>query len=178
MNQIFAFNKPFRVLSQFTSDGGKPCLAQYIDVPNIYCAGRLDYDSEGLLLLTDNGKLQHKLSHPKFGTFKYYWAQVEGVVTEKALQALRKGIELKDGPAKAHTAERLKEPDVWLRTPPIRQRANVPTSWVSLAISEGRNRQVRRMTAHIGYPTLRLIRHRIGDYRLKDLEPGQLRQEQ
>ncbi len=178
MSQIFAFNKPFRVLSQFTSDAGRSCLADYIDIPEIYCAGRLDFDSEGLLLLTDSGKLQHRLSHPKFSTKKFYWAQVEGTPEETHLEALRNGIELKDGAASAHHAELINEPAIWKRDPPIRLRANIPTSWISLSISEGRNRQVRRMTAHIGYPTLRLIRHRIGDYCLADLAPGKLRQEQ
>ena len=174
MSQLYAFNKPFRVLSQFTSDSDKQCLSQYISTPNIYCAGRLDYDSEGLLLLTDDGALQHQLSHPKFGTEKHYWAQVEGELHEQAIAALLQGVKLKDGIAKASQAGLIDPPTTWERNPPIRYRAKIATSWLSLAIKEGRNRQVRRMTANIGFPTLRLIRHRIGDIELWELAPGDL----
>ncbi|MFK8020055.1 MAG: pseudouridine synthase [Pseudomonadales bacterium] len=178
MSELYVFNKPFRVLSQFTSDSDKQCLAQYISTPNIYCAGRLDYDSEGLLLLTDDGALQHQLSHPKFGTEKHYWAQVEGELQEQDINALLKGVLLKDGAAKATHAKLIDAPAIWERKPPIRYRAKIMTSWLSLSITEGRNRQVRRMTANIGFPTLRLIRHKIGNIELGELPPGELRKEQ
>lgn len=174
MSAVYLFNKPFRVLSQFTPDGGKPCLKDFINVPNIYCAGRLDYDSEGLLLLTDDGKLQHELSHPKFGTNKHYWVQVEGTPSTESLAALEQGVMLKDGPAFATVASRIDAPKLWPRVPPIRVRKHIPDSWLEIVISEGRNRQVRRMTANIGHPTLRLIRHQIGHFTLADLAPGEL----
>ncbi len=177
MAKVYLFNKPFRVLSQFTADGDKQCLKDFITVANIYCAGRLDYDSEGLLLLTEDGKLQHRLSHPKFRTLKHYWVQVEGEPSNQALLELTKGVSLKDGPACARQVSRIDAPPVWPRTPPIRVRKHIPDSWLALAIDEGRNRQVRRMTASVGHPTLRLIRHRIGEYTLGDLAPGELRAE-
>ncbi|MFK7731200.1 MAG: pseudouridine synthase [Pseudomonadales bacterium] len=177
MRDVYLFNKPFRVLSQFTPDGGKACLKDFINVPAIYCAGRLDFDSEGLLLLTDNGKLQHQLSHPKFNTSKHYWVQVEGKPSAESLSALVKGVMLKDGPAKALLAKHIETPNIWPRTPPIRVRKHIQDSWLEIVISEGRNRQVRRMTANIGHPTLRLIRHQIGDFALADLAPGDLRRE-
>lgn len=169
---IVLFNKPFRVLSQFTSEGDKATLADYIELGNIYAAGRLDYDSEGLLILTDDGKLQQRIANPKYGKRKQYWVQVEGVPAEKDLDRLRQGVILKDGPSRPVRAQLIEPPDVWDRIPPIRQRRHIPTSWLNLSISEGRNRQVRRLTAHIGYPTLRLIRHRVGDWTLGDLESG------
>ncbi|MEM8498631.1 MAG: pseudouridine synthase [Pseudomonadota bacterium] len=177
MAVVYSFNKPFRVISQFTPDAGKQCLKDFINVPNIYCAGRLDYDSEGLLLLTDDGKLQHELSHPKFGTKKHYWVQVEGTPSKESLVALLNGVMLKDGPAFAVAANRIDEPKLWPREPPIRVRKHIPDSWLEIVISEGRNRQVRRMTANIGHPTLRLIRHQIGRFTLADLAPGELSQE-
>lgn len=169
---IVLFNKPFRVLSQFTSEGDKKTLADYIDIKNIYAAGRLDYDSEGLLVLTNEGKLQQRIANPKYGKEKEYWVQVEGIPTEAGLERLRKGIRLKDGLTRPAKVRLIDPPRVWERIPPIRERRNIPTSWLNLTISEGRNRQVRRMTAHIGYPTLRLIRYRVGDWTLGDTGPG------
>ena len=169
---IVLFNKPFRVLSQFTSKDDKATLADYIELDNVYAAGRLDYDSEGLLILTDDGKLQQRIANPKYGKQKQYWVQVEGVPAEKDLDRLRKGVSMKDGPSLPARVQLIEQPDVWDRIPPIRQRRHIPTSWLNLSISEGRNRQVRRMTAHVGYPTLRLIRHRVGDWKLGDIEVG------
>ncbi len=170
---IVLFNKPFRVLSQFTTEGDKKTLADFIDIDDVYAAGRLDYDSEGLLILTDDGRLQQRIAHPKYGKLKRYWVQVEGVPAEKDLDRLRRGVILKDGPTRPARVHLIEQPDVWDRIPPIRQRIHIPTSWLDLGISEGRNRQVRRMTACIGYPTLRLIRHRIGDWRLGDIRVGE-----
>ncbi len=171
-----AFCKPCHVLSQFSRSGEKPCLADYIPVPQVYPAGRLDYDSEGLMLLTDDGALQHRISHPRMKLSKIYWAQVEGLVDEHALQRLRDGVTLKDGAARALTAEAMPEPPLWPRQPPIRERREIPTSWLNLSIDEGRNRQVRRMTAAAGLPTLRLVRTAIGPIKLGDLQPGQWRE--
>ena len=165
---IVLFNKPYGVLSQFTDADGRPTLADFIDLPRIYAAGRLDFDSEGLLLLTDDGRLQHSIT----GLPKRYWAQVDGLVTEDALAKLRAGVMLKDGPTTPAGACRLDEPELWPRTPPIRFRKSVPTSWLELTIREGRNRQVRRMTAAVGFPTLRLVRASIGPYALGQLAPG------
>ena len=169
---IVLFNKPDRVLSQFTSEADKKTLADYIDIRNVYAAGRLDYDSEGLLVLTDDGKLQQRIANPKYAKEKEYWVQVEGIPLERDLERLRKGIRLKDGLTRPAKVRLIDPPHVWERIPPIRERRNIPTSWLELTISEGRNRQVRRMTAHIGYPTLRLIRHRIGEWSLEDIETG------
>ncbi|HHJ15079.1 MAG TPA: pseudouridine synthase [Gammaproteobacteria bacterium] len=169
---IILFNKPFRVLSQFTTEGDKQTLADYIDIRKVYPAGRLDYDSEGLLILTDDGQQQQRIANPKYGKQKSYWVQVEGVPQEQDLQALRRGVTLKDGLTRPAGVELIDAPDVPERTPPIRERKNIPTSWLDITISEGRNRQVRRMTAHIGFPTLRLVRHRVGDWRVDGIASG------
>jgi 23S rRNA pseudouridine2457 synthase len=166
---IVRFNKPYGVLSQFTDEDGRPTLKDYIDVPGVYAAGRLDADSEGLLILTDDGPTQHRLA----GVEKVYWAQVDGEVTDAALAQLRRGVTLKDGPTKPARAARIDAPDMWPRTPPVRFRKSVPTSWIELAIREGRNRQVRRMTAHVGFPTLRLVRMSVGEFVLGRLQPGE-----
>tara|TARA_B110000858_G_C17810161_1_gene480759 strand:+ start:26450 stop:26989 length:540 start_codon:yes stop_codon:yes gene_type:complete len=172
MSQILLFNKPFAVLSQFTSEPPHRTLAEYIDRKGFYPAGRLDKDSEGLLILTNDGKLQQKISNPKYGKFKTYLVQVEGQLTEQALEALRRGVDLKDGFTRPAKAQRVDEPAIWDRDPPVRKRKLIPTSWLELSISEGRNRQVRRMTAATGFPTLRLIRTKIDEWDLNELQPG------
>lgn len=171
--RVLLFNKPYRVLCQFSPSGDKQTLADYIDTQHIYPAGRLDYDSEGLLVLTDDGRLQHRLTDPKYKITKTYWAQVEGVPDQTALDGLRRGVMLGDGPALPAKANVIDEPaGLWPRIPPIRYRKVIPTSWIELVIREGRNRQVRRMTAAVGHPTLRLIRSQVGSWTLNDLKPG------
>jgi 23S rRNA pseudouridine2457 synthase len=180
MPQLILFNKPFGVLSQFTDAGtaGSPrkTLSDFITVPGVYAAGRLDQDSEGLLVLTDDGQLQNRISDPKFKQPKTYWVQVEGVPDEAALKALRTGVMLKDGKTAPAKAGAIPEPEnLWPRDPPIRVRKSVPDSWISLTITEGRNRQVRRMTAAVGHPTLRLIRAQVGEWTLNGLGTGEWR---
>ncbi|MFO7287983.1 MAG: pseudouridine synthase [Gammaproteobacteria bacterium] len=176
MASVLLFNKPFRVLSQFTRIDGKACLADHLSAPGMRPAGRLDYDSEGLLVLTDSGALQARLAHPRYKTEKVYYAQVEGEPSGAALDALRRGVVLRDGPTRPARVERVDEPDwLWPRDPPIRFRKRVPTAWLTLAITEGRNRQVRRMTAAVGLPTLRLIRWSVGPWTLEGLAPGEWR---
>lgn len=174
---LVAFNKPFKVLSQFTDEHGRQTLSDFIDIKKIYSIGRLDYDSEGLMLLTDDGKLKNNLANPKKKVNKIYLAQVEGIAKKPDLDKLKKGVVLKDGKAQAVSIKLiLKQPDfIWKRDPPIRYRQNSPTSWIEIIINEGRNRQVRRMMAHIGLPVLRLIRTQIGDYKLGTLENGKHR---
>ena len=182
MAQIVLFNKPFNVLTQFRPDGERITLAQYVKDKSLRVAGRLDFDSEGLLLLTDDGHINQQLTHPKTKQFKTYLVQVDGVPTDDALQQLVHGVQLKDGMTLPAVARIIDEPDwLWPRTPPIRFRANLPTSWLEIKICEGRNRQVRRMTAAVGLPTLRLIRSQIGPFSLFDsqlrlnLQPGQIK---
>lgn len=174
--QIILLNKPFRVLSQFSPHEDKDTLASYIKHKGFYPAGRLDYDSEGLLVLTNHGPLQHRLADPRHKLPKTYWVQVEGEISAAALKQLSAGVTLKDGPTLPATAQPLAEPsNLWLRDPPVRFRAHIPTSWLSLTIHEGRNRQVRRMTAAVGFPTLRLIRWSVGPWNVADLTPGETR---
>ncbi len=173
MGRILLFNKPFGVISQFGRDGMHPTLADYIPLPGFYPAGRLDTDSEGLLLLTDDGKIQHRITDPRHKLPKTYWVQVEGVATEEALEKLRSGVALSDFTTLPAEAALMEEPkDLWPRNPPVRFRKHVPTSWIELTIREGKNRQVRRMTAAAGFPTLRLVRWRIGEWKLNDMMPG------
>ncbi len=179
MTRLILFNKPYGVLCQFTDRGtagaARPTLSDYIDVPGVYPAGRLDLDSEGLLLLTDDGRLQARIADPRFKMAKTYLVQVEGDVGEAGLASLRQGVRLKDGLTRPAQAERIATPDLWPRDPPVRFRKSVPDCWLSLTIREGRNRQVRRMTAAIGHPTLRLVRWRIGDWSLDGVPTGQWR---
>lgn len=177
MSTVICFNKPYQVLSQFRDQQQRTTLADFIDVPGVYPAGRLDYDSEGLLLLTDDGQLQHQISHPDAKLEKTYWVEVEGAISDTDLQPLREGIELKDGRCRPASVALMPAPDVWSRQPPVRTRQSIPTRWIRIQISEGRNRQVRRMTAAIGFPTLRLIRAAIGNWTLGDLGPGEYRVE-
>ena len=173
MSKILLFNKPFDVLTQFTDSEGRSTLADYIDEKGVYPAGRLDRDSEGLLVLTDDGKLQHKIANPQNKMSKCYWVQVEGVPSEDKLDLLREGVELKDGLTQPAKIRLMDEPiSLWKRNPPIRVRKNIPDCWLEITISEGKNRQVRRMTAAIGHPTLRLIRYRVGSWTIDGLDNG------
>ena len=176
---LILFNKPYDVLSQFTDSGTagskRRTLSDFIDIPGVYPAGRLDLDSEGLMLLTDDGRLQARIADPKYKMPKTYLAQVEGEVSDDALAMLREGVRLKDGLTRPAEAETIADPGLWPRDPPIRVRKSIPDGWIKLTISEGRNRQVRRMTAAVGHPTLRLIRWGIGEWTLGDLEPGEWR---
>ena len=176
MSTLVLFNKPFGVLSQFTSKDGFKTLADYIDRPGVYAAGRLDKDSEGLLVLTDDGALQHRIASPKHKMKKTYWAQVERIPDAEALVTLRQGVRLKDGLTRPAKARLIDAPDVWERVPPIRERRSIPTAWLELTLSEGKNRQVRRMSAAVGYPTLRLIRYAVGPWTLEDIPLGQWRE--
>ncbi|MEP1471653.1 MAG: pseudouridine synthase [Halieaceae bacterium] len=173
MAKIILFNKPFRVLSQFSDTDGRETLADYLKAPGFRAAGRLDYDSEGLLLLTDNGVLQQRIANPSNKQWKTYLVQVEGDIDDPALAALKAGVSLKDGMSLPAKARRVHSPDLWPRNPPVRERQSIADSWLELSIREGRNRQVRRMTAAVGFPTLRLVRIKIGDWSLDQLRPGE-----
>lgn len=177
MSSLILFNKPFGVISQFTAgstgDQNRPTLAQYIKLPNVYPAGRLDHDSEGLLLLTDDGQVQHHIAHPAHKLPKTYWVQVEGAPNSYALTKLRQGVELNDGITLPAEARLIPTPKLWERDPPIRSRVNIPTQWIEIVITEGKNRQIRRMTAAVGHPTLRLVRVKIGNWTLEGIAPGE-----
>lgn len=176
MPKIVLFNKPFNTLTQFTDQIGRSTLSDYIKDPQLkkfYPAGRLDRDSEGLVILTDNGQLQHKISAPQHKMTKTYWVQVENIPNQKALEKLRLGVELRDGITLPAKVKPINEPEIWQRIPPIRERKAIPTQWLELEIKEGKNRQVRRMTAAVGHPTLRLIRAQVGPWELKNLQPGE-----
>lgn len=177
MSRLILFNKPYKVLPQFTHDRGRKTLSDFVNIKNVYAAGRLDYDSEGLMLLTDDGKLQQVISNPKHKMPKEYYVQVEGIPDESVLIKLRTGVELNDGLTSPSKVNLIEPVVIWERSEPIRIRKNIPTTWLSITIKEGRNRQVRRMTANIGYPTLRLIRVKVGEWSLGSLQPGEWREE-
>jgi 23S rRNA pseudouridine2457 synthase len=172
-DRLILFNKPYGVLCKFTDSAGRSTLTDYISIPGIYPAGRLDFDSEGLVLLTNAGWLQHRVSDPRHKLTKTYWVQVEGVPDQQSLQRLERSVELNDGPARAIQVQQIQQPAIWPRIPPIRERRFIPTSWLVITLNEGRNRQVRRMTAAVGYPTLRLIRVSVGPWQLGEIQPGQ-----
>ena len=176
MSRLLLLNKPYGVLCQFTSGSGRRTLADYVPVTGVYPAGRLDADSEGLVLLTDDGRLQAAIADPRHKLAKAYWVQVEGTAGPEALERLRSGVQLNDGPTLPARARAIEPPALWPRDPPIRVRRHIPTSWIELELAEGRNRQVRRMTAAVGLPTLRLVRHRIGPWTVEGLNPGEWRQ--
>ena len=176
MSRVILLNKPYGVLTTFTDPEGRPCLADFVDIPGVYAAGRLDRDSEGLLVLTDDGQLQHRIAHPSAGKTKQYWVQVERVPDEDALAHLRRGVQIKGGRTRPARVTSIEAPAIWDREPPVRFRKTVPTAWLNLEITEGMNRQVRRMTAAVGHPCLRLIRHQVGPYALGDLQPGAWRE--
>ena len=177
MSTLYLLHKPYRMLSQFTDSQGRATLADVITAPGVYAAGRLDYDSEGLLLLSDDGSLIHRIAHPRHKQPKTYWVQLEGDISDGAISLLKRGITLKDGPTKPAKARRIEAPAIAPRHPAIDPKRHPLTSWLELTISEGRNRQVRRMTAHVGFPTLRLIRAAIGPWQLGNLAPGEWRKE-
>lgn len=175
MSKLILLNKPYRVLPQFTDSRGRSTLADFIAERDVYPAGRLDYDSEGLIVLTDDGGLKHRISDPRHKLPKVYYVQVEGAVENEAVERLRRGVELNDGPTRQARVRRIPEPALWPREPPVRERRHIPTDWLEITLTEGRNRQVRRMTAAVGHPTLRLVRVRIGDWSLDGLGPGEYR---
>jgi 23S rRNA pseudouridine2457 synthase len=177
LGRTLLFNKPYQVMCQFTDRAGRATLADYIPMAGVYAAGRLDYDSEGLVVLTDDGQLQKSITDPRRKFPKVYWLQVEGMPDERAISRLRGGVRLSDGPTAPARARLMTPPDVWPRTPPIRYRKSIPTSWLELTLTEGRNRQARRMTASVGHPTLRLIRWAVGPWTLAGLQPGEWREE-
>lgn len=173
MSRVLLFNKPWGVLTQFTDREGRPTLADFIPEPDVHAAGRLDRDSEGLVVLTNDGRLQARLSDPRHHTSKTYWVEVEGAPANEALQALRDGVELRDGPTRPARVERMPVPEIWPRDPPVRVRKHIPTCWLAITLTEGRNRQVRRMTAAVGHPTLRLVRYRVASWTIDGIPPGQ-----